>query len=228
MNPTECSICYEIMTEKAVCETECGHKFHTACIMKSAAYTGFCCPYCRGVMAEDPEDSDTESDESDNESDESEFESDDVSEAETVFAATTLTSFRRMFDAQTDEDIEAETLHAARNLFNEFEAAASAEYIVPDILPTIDEVFQGMKNIITYEELAKNFIYYERKEYDTGYSEEDEDRFGNMHDKLDRFFLNYAATRRVQHPIDEEEAEFRRICADLAKPEPYQPVPWYN
>lgn len=35
--------------------TECGHCFHTSCLMTSVAHNGFGCPYCRAVMAQEPE-----------------------------------------------------------------------------------------------------------------------------------------------------------------------------
>lgn len=31
--------------------TECGHKFHTKCLMANVAHNGFSCPYCRYIMA---------------------------------------------------------------------------------------------------------------------------------------------------------------------------------
>ena len=42
--------------------TECGHKFHSSCLMRSVAHTGFGCPCCRNVMAETPDDEDDEDD----------------------------------------------------------------------------------------------------------------------------------------------------------------------
>jgi hypothetical protein len=38
--------------------TECGHQFHTSCLMRNVAHNGFGCPYCRNVMADEVEDSD--------------------------------------------------------------------------------------------------------------------------------------------------------------------------
>lgn len=58
----ECSICLDdicVNTNNMI--TECGHRFHTSCIMKHAAYNGFNCPNCRAEMAEEP-DLDDESD----------------------------------------------------------------------------------------------------------------------------------------------------------------------
>ena len=49
----ECPICMEcILDTKNKVTTECGHCFHTNCLMTSVAHNGFGCPYCRTAMAE--------------------------------------------------------------------------------------------------------------------------------------------------------------------------------
>jgi len=58
----ECPIC---MDDIEACNincvtTECGHQFHTSCLMRNIAHNGFGCPYCRSVMAEEVDDSDDE------------------------------------------------------------------------------------------------------------------------------------------------------------------------
>ena len=66
----ECPICLDTIigtTNKTT--TECGHNFHTKCLMQNAAHNGFGCPYCRNILAELPKlysdsDSDTDSDDS--------------------------------------------------------------------------------------------------------------------------------------------------------------------
>jgi hypothetical protein len=77
---TECPICFEVIEgEKNKVITECGHIFHTNCLMKNVSHNGFGCPYCRSIMAEKQEnDSDSDS-ESDTESEWSEVE-DDIEE----------------------------------------------------------------------------------------------------------------------------------------------------
>lgn len=51
----DCPICLEnIDGVKNKTTTDCGHSFHTSCIMKNVAHNGFGCPYCRTVMAENP------------------------------------------------------------------------------------------------------------------------------------------------------------------------------
>jgi hypothetical protein len=67
---SECPICMEtIEINKNSVVTECGHHFHTNCLMKSISYNGFGCPYCRTVLADevdnDMSDDDVSVDESD-------------------------------------------------------------------------------------------------------------------------------------------------------------------
>lgn len=56
-SPTvDCPICMDaIEMTKNFTTTECGHCFHTGCLMQSVAHNGFGCPYCRTKMAEEPE-----------------------------------------------------------------------------------------------------------------------------------------------------------------------------
>lgn len=64
MCESECPICMEIIDLCKNCATtECGHKFHSNCLMRSIAFNGFGCPYCRFEMVEEIEDSDDEDDE---------------------------------------------------------------------------------------------------------------------------------------------------------------------
>lgn len=60
----ECPICMEcILDTKNRVTTECGHCFHTNCLMTSVAHNGFGCPYCRTAMAEEIKDEDEDEDE---------------------------------------------------------------------------------------------------------------------------------------------------------------------
>ena len=65
-----CSICLDDIsgvTNKIV--TECGHTFHTSCLMKNASINGFACPYCRNEMAPKPISEDEDIDVYDHEGD---------------------------------------------------------------------------------------------------------------------------------------------------------------
>ena len=62
--PKECPICMDDICLNVNCvTTECGHQFHTSCLMQNVAHNGFGCPYCRNTLAEyvkDEEDTDYE------------------------------------------------------------------------------------------------------------------------------------------------------------------------
>ena len=48
----DCPICYELISHNINCvTTECGHTFHTGCLMKHTVHNGYNCPYCRASMA---------------------------------------------------------------------------------------------------------------------------------------------------------------------------------
>ena len=54
-NNNDCPICYEQIPHNINCSTtECGHTFHTTCLMKHTIYNGYDCPCCRTLMAAAP------------------------------------------------------------------------------------------------------------------------------------------------------------------------------
>ena len=62
---SDCPICYESINPAKNCvTTECGHSFHTSCLLKHTAFNGYGCPYCRTELATkkdvdvDPDDED--------------------------------------------------------------------------------------------------------------------------------------------------------------------------
>ena len=64
----ECPICMEpIETQRNCVTTECGHCFHTNCLMTSVAHNGFGCPYCRTKMAEEVADEESDYDDDEEE-----------------------------------------------------------------------------------------------------------------------------------------------------------------
>ena len=66
----ECPICMDnIETQRNCVTTECGHCFHTNCLMTSVAHNGFGCPYCRTKMAQEVAEEESEYDD-ESESDE--------------------------------------------------------------------------------------------------------------------------------------------------------------
>ena len=64
----DCPICFDdINATKNCVTTECGHKFHASCLLRSVAHGNFDCPCCRFELAEKPEESDDGYDEEDDE-----------------------------------------------------------------------------------------------------------------------------------------------------------------
>ena len=66
----ECPICMDTIesTTRNCVATECGHCFHTNCLMTSVAHNGFGCPYCRTEMAKEvAEDEESEYDDEEDE-----------------------------------------------------------------------------------------------------------------------------------------------------------------
>jgi len=57
----DCPICMEpVEASKNCVTTECGHTFHSNCLMTSVAHNGFRCPYCRTDMAQVPNEEEEE------------------------------------------------------------------------------------------------------------------------------------------------------------------------
>lgn len=107
----ECPICMlDIDTTNNRVTTECGHAFHTKCLLSNVAFNGFGCPYCRSEMVEesvanhnheDDEDNDEDDDSDEDEDDEDEDE-DDPEEIE-QHESDMLRGFRFMLERTTGE-----------------------------------------------------------------------------------------------------------------------------
>jgi len=93
----ECPICMELITgDKNKVITECGHCFHTNCLMTSVAHNGFGCPYCRTAMAEEQND------------EESEYDDDEEEEIDEPYDDYVLRGFRFFMGEEDEEDIAQE------------------------------------------------------------------------------------------------------------------------
>lgn len=156
----ECPICMDqIDGEKNKVITECGHCFHTSCLMKNVAHNGFGCPYCRDAMAEEPDDNNT-----DEEYDE--FSVDEEDE-EPDYTDNVLRGSRWLFqraegeelddeeDTVLDEDEEPERV--------EVEPRAPVEYIVEKLL----------QRGVSMADLVKSILIRDHEEY-------------QFHDEFDR------------------------------------------
>jgi len=105
----ECPICMDDIESNRNCvTTECGHCFHTNCLMKSIAHNGFGCPYCRSAMAEEVSDEDDEDDEDDEYHDDDDDEFDD-SEEDYILRGFRIFMNNINGEEQDESDIEEET-----------------------------------------------------------------------------------------------------------------------
>jgi hypothetical protein len=114
-------------------KTECGHCFHTSCLMRNVAHNGFGCPYCREKMAEEPE----SDEESEYEDEVSEISHEDEHEGE-LYNDNALTSMRMLFQQVDGGEIEPEPESEESNL------------------PSIEVITEKLTNLgITYTDLVR-------------------------------------------------------------------------
>lgn len=133
--------------------TDCGHSFHTSCLMKNTAVNGYDCPYCRTQMAETPEDSDSEGDYDDDDEDD-EYDAEEEEEY-------TLMGFRWFFQQVQGEELEGDAEEYEEFQKEEREFSEENDQASEEANAKINNVMQGLKqiNTISYEELLKAFIH---------------------------------------------------------------------
>lgn len=155
MNVQECPICMNpIDGENNKVRTECGHLFHCSCLMKNAAHNGFGCPYCRSIMAEIPQEEESDI------NDWLEDEDDDVVYAlsDTYRENEVLTSFRMFHQRLDGEEVEEEVDRENDELtINEDDAMPKPSYAY------ISEklVSQG----VTFNDLVKSILYNDQSDF---------------------------------------------------------------
>lgn len=145
----ECPICMdEINLGKNCVTTECGHRFHTNCLMTSVAHNGFGCPYCRSVMAEEVIEDEDEEDEYDEDEEEDDEDEDNA-----------LRGFRFFFNNITGNEHGDEDT-AAEDVRNAYVQAQIEEQIVEEqAIPSAAFVTQKLiEQGVTMEQLVKALL----------------------------------------------------------------------
>ena len=168
----ECPICIEVMTgPKNIVTTECGHCFHTSCLMTSVAHNGFGCPYCRTQMAAAPEESDDD--------DDSAWSSYD--EDEELYGDHSLRGVRWLFQRANGEEVDEE-----EDTPDEEEEREDADIIVKPSVEFLTRklVSQG----ITMENMVQSLLV-DHEEYDNSAAGADFD--GILFGKLRILISNY-------------------------------------
>lgn len=166
---TECPICMEeIVLTKNCVTTECGHCFHTNCLMTSVAHNGFACPYCRAAMAQAVNDDDDEY--ADDDDDDSLYDFEDNEDA--------LRGFRFFFNNINSEEPEEADV-AAEDVMNAYQQElVEQQRAIPSIaIVTQKLVEQG----VTLEQLVKALLIdHEEYESDDSLERTDDELFGKV------------------------------------------------
>lgn len=175
----ECPICMDDIMEVNFVITECGHTFHTSCLMKNAAHNGFGCPYCRAVMAEVPEEEEEEDDYSSSEEEEE--------DEDEPFSDHSLRGMRWLF------------IRAENGELDEEEEEDEVEENVP--LPPPEFITQKLvEQNITMDELVKCLLAMNHEEYDE--KEEYQTKEDEIFEKIQIIISNYR--NPVQEAVVEE------------------------
>jgi len=168
----ECPICMDPIDVAINCSrTECGHCFHTKCLMHNVSVNGFDCPYCRTVMAE------TVSDDDDDEENRDDVSFDNTTIDDSILNEDDILRGFRLFinnlegQPHSDDDVDAE-INMPGNEFTPNFPKPTPAYVTAQLLA------QG----VSMEQLVK-ILLCNHNEYD---DEEDEflqlddDIFGKM------------------------------------------------
>ena len=195
--PVECPICFLAIGEKNSMTTECGHSFHSSCILKNVSVNGFACPCCRFKMAEaqnvwDDDDSSipslisSHSDDDDSDIIEEPFSDDSLR------GLRLLTSLLEGFE-QDQADVVAEFQYVEGNSEAEAEAEPEPEpEYVTGIAPPHSYVSSCLREQgVTFEQLVA-WIAADHEEYIIGEQENDLNAFsGDIWHKMREVIENY-------------------------------------
>lgn len=148
----DCPICMDCITgTKNRVTTECGHCFHTNCLMTNVAHNGFGCPYCRAVMAEEVKEENSEWGSVDNEEEE--------------YA---LRGLRFMFNRLSGDQDDQEDIRDENEAEEDDEPKPSAEYITQKLVEqgvTMLEVVKAKMAYLHEYENDDNIQYVENDFY---------------------------------------------------------------
>ena len=198
----DCPICMECISDiKNRVTTECGHCFHTNCLMTSVAHNGFGCPYCRSTMAEEIKDNDSESEWGSYDNEEEDEDNDYA-----------LRGFRFMFNRLTGEIDDHE------DILEENEDNENNEEEIDEPKPSAEYITQKLtEQEVTMEKLVKCLLLH-HEEY---YNEDSFDRIdGEIFGKLRIIISNYrpAQVQPASDSLAPQASEPQQDCAQVESP----------
>lgn len=207
--PIDCPICMDCIESTTVncVTTECGHCFHTNCLMQSVAHNGFGCPYCRAVMAEEPEGDQEESIWTDEE--EEDYEHEDALRGFRFF-------WNNLYGETHDEDDEEEEDLYEEDIYESELRIHSTTQNQSRAIPSTDYVAQKLREQgVTFEQLVQKICNMEYMEY--ARDEEAERMSGQIFENISRIVDTY--TPEQPAPVVIETQPSTRVSLEpLAQP----------
>jgi hypothetical protein len=173
----QCPICFETIGEKNVIITECGHKFHTSCLMTNITHNGFGCPYCRTLMTVHSHNEETILD------DESISDDDSISNDEELYSDYSLQGLRFFTSLLEEQQHDEEDNTNENDFISNIQAESSNQP------PSLEFVTHALKEQgVTYEHLVASALleYEEYKE-----NESFETVSGFLWDEIRTIISNY-------------------------------------
>ena len=178
----ECSICLDDICHLSNCTTtECGHNFHTSCLMRNVSHNGFGCPNCRAVMAEQVDNDDDDDDDGWISSDEEEMFDDDA-----------LTSFRMFHQRLNNEEVEEEPEDEFWEDEDEDNDGEDQQATPANALPSVSYVTRMlMQKGINMEDLVKIMLQSHEEYEESQLGPDFELAEGRLYGKVRQIIVNY-------------------------------------
>ena len=155
----DCPICMEtVASNKNMVITECGHCFHSSCLMKSVAHNGFGCPYCRTAMAEEVQDDDNSTDNT--------YIDEIIDDAE-IANETMMRGFRFFWNIVNNEDIDEDDDADEEQEDEWFERARLNNFREEIPIPSVQYVADKLQNLgVSFNDMVQLILYRDHEEYE--------------------------------------------------------------
>ena len=167
----DCPICFETIEKNNCIRTECGHIFHTSCLMRHTAVNGYTCPYCRADMV-DKESLNSKDDdeysiyESDDDDDDDDDNNDRQIHGENLTNNINMQNFRWLFQRANNEETEDDIDNTAETMANLLAAEREEEIIDQENKEQMDRLMALVENTnITFQDLIYAFACHSAHEF---------------------------------------------------------------
>jgi len=205
----DCPICMDAIDLNKNCiTTECGHSFHASCLMTNVSRNGFGCPYCRTAMAQDIEESDSNSDDA--------TESWSDASNEELYDDYALRGLRFMMNNLEGVDHDILDIHDEREDDEEREREEDENNHIPNALYITEKlVSQG----VTIEQLVKALlINHEEYEDSNEVAHIEGDIFGKIRIIISNYSSQDEPVPPVPRPAEPVSAPIPAPCPAIAEP----------